>query len=85
MNAQIIMNCPACNAPVEAEEDLEVGESLECDQCEALLIVTSVEPLEVELDEDDNDEDDEIEDEDDIEDEELDDSDDWEDDDGEDD
>jgi hypothetical protein len=57
MNAQVIMNCPACNAPVEPEEDLEVGESLECDQCEALLIVTSVEPLEVELDEDDDDDD----------------------------
>jgi alpha-aminoadipate/glutamate carrier protein LysW len=58
MNAQIIMNCPACSAPVEPEDDLEVGEAVECDQCEAILVVTSVEPLEFEIEEDDIDEDD---------------------------
>jgi len=55
MNAQLIMNCPNCNAPVEPEEDLEVGEAVECDQCAALLVVTSVDPLEFVLDDDEDD------------------------------
>jgi len=55
MNAEIIMNCPACNAPVEPEEDLEVGESLECDQCEALLVVVGGELLVIDLDEEEDD------------------------------
>ena len=59
MNAQLIMNCPNCNAPVEPEEDLEIGEAVECDQCAALLVVTSVDPLEFVLDEDDEDDDEE--------------------------
>ena len=58
MNAQVIMNCPACNAPVEPEDDLEVGESLECDQCEALLVVVGIDPLVIDLDEDEDDDDD---------------------------
>jgi alpha-aminoadipate/glutamate carrier protein LysW len=57
MNAQLIMNCPNCNAPVEPEEDLEIGEAVECDQCAALLVVTSVDPLEFVLDDDDEDDD----------------------------
>ena len=71
MNAQIIMNCPNCNAPVEPEDDLEVGEAVECDQCEAILVVTSVEPLEFVLD----DEDEEHEDIDDVDDDIMDDDD----------
>jgi alpha-aminoadipate carrier protein LysW len=64
MNAQLIMNCPNCNAPVEPEEDLEIGEAVECDQCAALLVVTSVDPLEFVLDDDEDDDIDDIDDDD---------------------
>jgi lysine biosynthesis protein LysW len=62
MNAQLIMNCPNCNAPVEPEEDLEIGEAVECDQCAALLVVTSVDPLEFVLDDDEDDDIDDVDD-----------------------
>ena len=57
MNAQVIMNCPACNAPVEPEDNLEIGESLECDQCEALLVVVGIDPHVIDLDEEEDDDD----------------------------
>lgn len=61
MNA-VTTKCPACEAVVELEidEPLEVGECVVCDQCDEALTVVSVSPLELEID----DEDDDLEDED---------------------
>jgi alpha-aminoadipate carrier protein LysW len=62
-----MVNCPLCDAPIDVdEEDLDEGDPLICEECGANLIVTGVDPLEIESDDDD--EDDEEEDEDDLDD-----------------
>lgn len=64
--------CPACETDIEVldgNEDLDVDDSFSCPNCSEVLIVTSIEPLEFELDpgeeDDDDEEDDDEEDEDD--------------------
>jgi len=60
-----MVNCPLCDAAIDVEEEeLDEGDPLICEECGANLIVTGVDPLEIESDDDD--EDDEEEDEDDI-------------------
>ena len=70
-----MVNCPKCDAAIDAEEEeLDEGDVLSCDECGAALKVASVNPVElesedekVEKDEDfdfDEDEDEEDEDED---------------------
>ncbi len=55
-------NCPECDSLIDIDElDVEVGDELSCSECGALVRVFSDSPLELELadDEDDEDEDDE--------------------------
>jgi alpha-aminoadipate carrier protein LysW len=67
-----MINCPKCDAVIDVEEDeLDEGEPLICEECGTHLIVTGIDPLELEIDDegsgyDDEDDDfDEDEDEDD--------------------
>jgi alpha-aminoadipate carrier protein LysW len=57
-----MVNCPLCDAPIDVEEEeLDEGDPLICEECGANLIVTGVNPLEIE--DDDEDEDPDLEDE----------------------
>lgn len=64
-----MVNCPNCDAVIDVEEDeLDEGDTLNCEECGADLRVSGVSPLELEAaddDDDDDDEDDDFEDEDD--------------------
>lgn len=58
--------CPECDATLDIEpEDVELDDRLSCDDCGASLKISSMAPLEVELDDDDEDEDDDLDDDDD--------------------
>jgi lysine biosynthesis protein LysW len=51
--------CPECDATLDIEpEDVELDDRLSCDDCGAGLKISSMSPLEVELDDDDEDDDD---------------------------
>jgi len=44
-----MVNCPLCDAAVDVEEDeLDQGDILICEECGASLIVTGLDPLELE-------------------------------------
>ena len=64
------VNCPACDAILDVEEDeLDVGDAWTCEECGVIIAVTSRDPLELavsEEDEDDEDDDDLDEDEEDL-------------------
>jgi lysine biosynthesis protein LysW len=58
--------CPECDATLDLEpDDVDLEDRLSCDDCGASLKVTSITPLELDLDEEDEDEDDLDDDEDD--------------------
>ncbi len=42
-------NCPECGASVELEGEIELGEIMECPECGVELEVISMEPLELDL------------------------------------
>jgi alpha-aminoadipate carrier protein LysW len=70
-----MINCPLCDAVIDVdEEELDEGDSLTCEECGANLSVSSVSPLELSS-EDDEDEDEEDFDDEDFEDEDEDDED----------
>ena len=51
--------CPECDATLDLEpDDVDLDDRLSCDDCGASLKVTSITPLEVDLDDEDEDEDD---------------------------
>lgn len=58
---EVMVNCPMCDAVIDVdEEELDEGDSLICEDCGANLSVSSVSPLELTPDkEDETDEDDE--------------------------
>jgi alpha-aminoadipate/glutamate carrier protein LysW len=78
--------CPECDAEIEIDSDdmdeMEVGDPWSCDACGSSLRVASLDPLELDADEDDDedDEDDLDEEEDDLDDDDEDDEDDEDDD-----
>lgn len=48
-----MVNCPKCDAVIDVEEeDLDEGDILSCDECGASLIVASVNPVELETEDD---------------------------------
>ena len=54
------MNCPNCDAVIDVDqEDLDEGDVLTCDECGATLNVTSLDPLELDVEGDDDDDDEE--------------------------
>lgn len=47
-----MVTCPKCNASIDVEEDdLDEGDVLSCDECGAALTVASVNPVELESEE----------------------------------
>ncbi len=77
-----MVSCPNCDAMIDVdEEDLDEGDPISCDECGASLRVVSVDPLELESDDDADDEDeedfDEFDDEDEEEEEEDEEGEDW--------
>jgi len=45
-----MVNCPNCDAVVDIdEEDLDEGDTITCEECGADLTVTGLDPLDVEL------------------------------------
>jgi lysine biosynthesis protein LysW len=60
-------NCPECDAELEIENDdldeMEVGDPWDCEACGSRLRVASIDPLEFDSDDEDDEEDDEDEDE----------------------
>ena len=65
--------CPECDAPLDLEpEDVDLEDRLSCDDCGASLKVTSIAPLELDLDDDEEDDEDDLDDDDDDDDEEAD-------------
>ena len=73
-----MVNCPLCDAEIDVEEeDLDEGDQLSCDECGATLNVSSVDPLELESNDEDDDEDDEVGYDDEEEDEEEEEEEDW--------
>ena len=69
-----MVSCPQCNANIDVEEeDLDEGDILSCDECGAALTVASVNPVELEKEDDgksDDDDDDDFDEDDDDEEEE---------------
>jgi alpha-aminoadipate carrier protein LysW len=53
-----MVTCPVCDAEIDVDEDeLDEGDTLTCEECGADLAVSSVDPLELEsLDEEEEDE-----------------------------
>jgi alpha-aminoadipate carrier protein LysW len=48
-----MVSCPKCDASIDAEEEeLDEGDVLSCDECGASLTVASVNPVELESEED---------------------------------
>lgn len=41
--------CPECDNPIDVNDELDEGETLECEECGAELEVVSTEPLELAL------------------------------------
>ncbi len=53
--------CPECDATLDLEpDDVDLDDRLSCDDCGASLKVTSITPLELDLDDDEEDEDDDV-------------------------
>jgi len=54
-----MVTCPKCDASIDVEEeDLDEGDVLSCDECGAALKVASLNPVELETEDDGKDEDD---------------------------
>lgn len=50
-----MVNCPLCDAPMDVdEEELDEGDALVCEECGANVSVSSVSPLELTPDADDD-------------------------------
>ena len=53
-----MVSCPKCDAPIDVEEEeLDEGDVLSCDECGASLSVASLNPVELQSDEEDEEED----------------------------
>lgn len=56
-----MIECPECGADIDVEEDeLDEGESILCEECGRSFLVASVDPLELEPEDDDYDLDEEF-------------------------
>lgn len=77
-----MITCPQCDSLLEFDEDeLSEGDKLMCEECGVHLVVTSLDPVELELDDDefddDEEEDDDFDDDEEDEEDEEDEDDDW--------
>ncbi len=49
--------CPECEAEIHVDEDVDKGETLTCEECEATLEVVGLDPIELDLAPEEEDED----------------------------
>ena len=57
-----MVNCPKCDASIDVEEEeLDEGDVLSCDECGAALTVASVNPVELESEEENSKDEDDFE------------------------
>ena len=57
-----MISCPKCDALIDVEEeDLDEGDLLSCDECGASLTVTSVNPVELQLEDEEGKDDEDYE------------------------
>jgi alpha-aminoadipate/glutamate carrier protein LysW len=49
--------CPDCQAEIHVDDDVDKGEIIHCEECEAALEVVGLDPIELDLAPDDEDED----------------------------
>ena len=57
-----LVSCPECEAEIHVDEDVDKGEIIHCEECEARLEVVGLDPIELDLavdEEDDYDDEDE--------------------------
>ncbi len=57
--------CPECKATVHVDEDADKGDTIECDECGAILRLVGLDPIELDLEsdyDDDEEEDDDYDD-----------------------
>jgi alpha-aminoadipate carrier protein LysW len=56
-----LATCPECEAEIHVDEDVDKGETLHCEECEAKLEVVGLDPIELDtvMDAEDDDDDDE--------------------------
>ena len=58
-----MVSCPKCDSSIDVEEEeLDEGDVLSCDECGAALKVGSVNPVELELEDDESEDDDDLDD-----------------------
>ena len=75
-----MVSCPKCNSSIDVEEEeLDEGDVLSCDECGAALTVASVNPVELDLEDDapGNEDDDDLDEDDDEEEEVKEEEEDW--------
>lgn len=53
-----LATCPECDADIHVDEDMDKGDIVDCDECEARLEVVGLDPIELDLAPDDDDDDD---------------------------
>ncbi|MGH9766967.1 MAG: lysine biosynthesis protein LysW [Blastocatellia bacterium] len=41
--------CPECEAEIHVDEDVDKGENIRCEECEAMLEVVGLDPIELDL------------------------------------
>lgn len=39
--------CPECDSPLDIEDDIDVGETVQCEECGAELEVVGIDPIEL--------------------------------------
>ena len=49
--------CPQCEAEIHVDDDLDKGDSVRCEECDAKLEVVGLDPIELDLAVDDKEED----------------------------
>lgn len=49
--------CPQCEAEIHVDDDLDKGDSVRCEECDAKLEVVGLDPIELDLAIDDKEED----------------------------
>lgn len=47
--------CPQCEAEIHVNEDVDKGETIHCEECDATLEVVGLDPIELDLAADDGD------------------------------
>ena len=50
-------NCPECEAEVHVDDDVEKGDLINCEECDTLLEVVGLDPIELDIAPEDEEED----------------------------